>query len=124
MKNLSEVRRELLLEGLTDYVGVWEVSWILRRLMPSRTTDEIRDTAMEVLDPLIREGLIEVGTLREHGGFLAWTCTAEQALVRIDEEWRSLGQDPNIGQICWFSNTASGDRIASHASRSGDDDRT
>jgi hypothetical protein len=28
---------------------------------------------------------------------------------RISREWSDLGKDPNILDICWFSNTAAGD---------------
>ena len=112
MTRLADVRQELLLEGQDDYVGLWEIAWILRRSKPSYGADEIREVALEILKPLLGEGLMEPGLLRENGGFHAWTCTPEEALVRIDEEWRALGQDPNIGQVCWFSNTAAGDKAA------------
>ncbi|NHA16183.1 hypothetical protein [Thioalkalivibrio sp. XN279] len=112
MTTLADIRQELLAEGQDDYVGLWEVAWILRRSKSSHTGDEIREVALEVLGPLLCEGLMEPGTLQENGGFLAWTCTPERALARIDEEWRALGQEPNIGQVCWFSNTSAGDKAA------------
>ena len=112
MSALSDIRKEILVEGLDDYVGLWELPWILRRRKPESTDDEVRERALEILSPLLREGLIEAGALRDDGDFLPWPCTPEEALARIDKEWRELGQDPNIGQVCWFSNTASGDRAA------------
>jgi hypothetical protein len=112
MRTLAEIRQELLAEGRDDYVGLWEFAWILRRSKPSCTDDEIREVALEVLGPLLSKGLMEPGALQENGGFLAWTCTPEEALARIDKEWRALGQDPNIGEVCWFSNTSAGDEVA------------
>ncbi len=112
MSTLSEIGQELVDEGLDDYVGLWEVAWILRRRKPSYTDDEIHEAALEILGPLLRKGLMKPGALQEKGGFRAWKLTAEESLARIDQEWRELGQDPNIGQVCWFSNTASGDVAA------------
>jgi hypothetical protein len=112
MRSLADIRQELLAEGQDDYVGLWDVVWILRRTKPRLADDEIRGVALEVLRPLLSEGLMEPGRLQEKGGFLAWTCTPEEALLRIDEEWRALGQDPNIGEVCWFSNTSAGDAAA------------
>jgi hypothetical protein len=117
MTALADIRQELLAEGQDDYVGLWEVAWILRRSKPSYTGDEIREVALEVLGPLLSEGLMEPGSLQEKGGFLAWTCTPEEALARIDEKWRALGQDPNIGEVCWFSNTSAGDAAAGKNAR-------
>jgi len=112
MRALADIRQELLTEGRGDYVGLWEIAWILRRSQPSYTADEIREAALEVLGFLLCGGLMEPGILQENGGFLAWKCTPEKALARIDKEWRALGQDPNIGQVCWFSNTSAGDKAA------------
>jgi len=112
MRALSDIRQELLVEGQDDYVGLWEVAWILRRSEPSYTDDEIREVALESLRPLLCEGLMEPGALQDNGGFQAWMCTPEEALAKIDKEWRGLGKDPNIGQVCWFRNTDSGDRTA------------
>ena len=112
MSALWDIRREILVEGLEDYVGLWQLPWILRRKKPDSTDDEVREQALEIVGSLLREGLVEPGALQENGGFLAWTCTPRESLARIDKEWRELGQDPNIGQVCWFSNTASGDESA------------
>jgi hypothetical protein len=36
----------------------------------------------------------------------------EDAINRIERAWRNLGHDPNIPDICWFSNTELGDQVA------------
>lgn len=112
MKTFEEIRMEILAEGLDDYVGLWEVAWMLRRSMSEATSAEIRESALAVLRPLLTARLIEPGALEEGGGFRAWGCSAQEALARISREWSTLSHDPNIGQICWFSNTTAGDVVA------------
>ena len=109
---LSEIREELLAEGLDDCVGLWELPWILRRRDADCMDDEVREQALEIVGSLLREELMESGALQENGEFVAWTCTPEEVLARIDREWRDLGQDPSIGQVCWLSITALGDKAA------------
>ena len=43
------------------------------------------------------------GTEHKDWRFVVWNEDPEQVLKRIDEEWRSLGRPPNIGDICWFA---------------------
>jgi hypothetical protein len=45
------------------------------------------------------------GTEHKDWRFVVWSEDPEQVLKRIDEEWRSLGRPPNIGDICWFALT-------------------
>ncbi len=112
MHPLDRIRQDLLAEGREDYVGLWEVVWRLKRSKPMPESDEIRELALEIFRPLLREGLMEPGVLQPNGGFLAWTCTPDEALARIDAEWRALGQDPYIGQVGHFTNTLAGDQAA------------
>ncbi len=112
MKKLSKIQREILVEGLDDYVGLWEVAWILRRNGQHSSPQEIRERSLEALGPLLHAGYIKPGKLEADGGFLEWQLGPVESLKRIDSEWIELGHDPNICQICWFSNTTEGDETA------------
>jgi hypothetical protein len=44
--------------------------------------------------------------------FVPWQLTIPEALARIEREWRALGRDPSLGDICWFNNTPAGNERA------------
>src|SRR5258706_3895123 len=111
MNDLDSIQREILMEGLDDYVGLWQVVRSLRERFGDLPTDRIRELALERLQPLLDQGLIESG-MPGSGEFLSWGSDAATTLARIDAEWRALGKDPNMPDICWFSNTEKGDLIA------------
>ncbi|MCP3999196.1 MAG: hypothetical protein GY722_29645 [bacterium] len=112
MNHLSEIQRDLLVEGLDDYVGLWQVARAVRREAPHYTNDNVRERSLKELGLLLHAGYIKPGQLTEDGGFLEWQLGPAESLKRIDSEWRELGHDPNIYQICWFSNTNEGDEAA------------
>jgi hypothetical protein len=112
VSDLTELERELLVEGLGDYVGLWEFASWLRTHEPSATDEEVRRKATEAVRRLVVGGHMSPGALTDGGGFSPWTSDAGESLQRIDREWRALGRDPTIAEICWFSNTPSGDALA------------
>ena len=112
MNEISEIQREILVEGVDDYFGLWEVVWILRRKHPNWTNRQIRERSLEVLRPLLESAYIVAGQLGESGSYSKWQLGPVESLARIDHEWRKLGRDPNMAQICWFSNTEKGDEAA------------
>ena len=57
------------------------------------------------------EGLVGVGDVTAEG-FRPWNLSMDEALKRIEHEWTSLGRWPQIGEICWLSNTEKGDMRA------------
>ncbi len=112
MRELDVIQRDLLVEGLEDYVGLWQVAKHVHRLYGSLPAERVRDVSLERLRPLILEGLIEPGLPAEGGNFSSWDEDAKTALDRIEFEWRRLGKDPNIWDICWFKNTEKGNALA------------
>jgi len=109
MNDFDSIQREILIEGLEDYVGLWQVARSVRRTFGELPTERIRELALHRLKPLLDGALIEAGVPAEGGSFACWGSDAATTLHRIDAEWRELGKDPNIPDICWFSNTEKGD---------------
>jgi hypothetical protein len=35
--------------------------------------------------------------------FVPWELRADQALSRIEKEWSTLGREPDIGEVAWFT---------------------
>ena len=70
--------------------------------------------ALQVIAEVLRSDLMKAGDVTKDG-FKEWSMTSTAALERIAREWNALGRSPNLGEICWLSNTSKGDRRAQSA---------
>ncbi len=104
---------DFLIEGLDDWIGLWRFARAIRDRAPNATVDEVRERAMPSVRKLVQGGYMRPGRLtKERPGFSEWNLDPQEAVERIDREWRQLGRDPNIPDICWFSNTELGNEVA------------
>jgi hypothetical protein len=130
MSELSDRELDFIVEGLDDWIGLWRFALVARDERPDATAEEIREQTLPMLRRLVIGEYMRPGALTEDApGFVPWDESGEEALTRIDREWRALGRDPNIPDICWFENTQHGDQVArellqarSRRSRSGEAD--
>jgi hypothetical protein len=107
--NISELSRQILMHGLTDWVQMSEVASVAKGLIRDATQDELRDQCVRAIGELRDGNLVRVGDLAREG-FTAWTGETKCILVRIDAEWRALGT-PRLGDIAWLETTPVGNRI-------------
>lgn len=112
MINLDPIQRDLIIEGLEDYIGLWQIAKHVRREFGSLSAERLRELTVRELEPLLSGGLIEAGFPSEGGGFSSWGMDAESTLDRILSEWSRLKSDPTIGDVCWFRNTGKGNALA------------
>ncbi|MFA4986536.1 MAG: hypothetical protein WC712_08135 [Candidatus Brocadiia bacterium] len=61
---------------------------------------------------------MEIGEL--DGGFRKWDLPDEEALDRVDREWRASQRQVLRGDICWLRNTEKGDAITEELQRKRD----
>lgn len=92
---------EVLSVGREDWVGLWIVAGIVQDL-GAQTEDAIRAESLKVIGQLLARGSVSLGLPNLDGSFSSWDLPAEQALSRLDFEWRQLGRTPNIGEIAWL----------------------
>ena len=108
---------EVLVRGLDDWVMLTEVEFVVRRATPGAGPDQLVAESVDLIEAMLGDGLVEVGEVREDaGGFVRWTLAPTEAAARITSEWRNLGRDLNLGDVCWLSNTAAGDERARQVS--------
>jgi hypothetical protein len=113
MTELNDREREFLIEGLDDWIGLWRFARAARDDQPAATVDAIREQTLPMIRKLVVGEYMKAGALTEDAtGFVPWNEQGEAAVARIDREWRALGRDPNIPDICWFENTPRGDQVA------------
>ena len=105
----------LLVRGLDDWVDMSEVVWTVRSSRQAASDQDITAQSLDAIAFLLQEGLAEAGTLEQVGEtveFVAWDLSPTEAAQRVREEWEALGRLPELGEICWLSNTPKGDAAA------------
>jgi hypothetical protein len=95
------VAQQIYQECLQDYVGLWSVVRRFRAFASVEQSD-ISKTVLHLLMQLISERKIVAGDFA-HGKFRQWEMSPQEIIARIEREWTSLGHDPNIGEIVWFT---------------------
>jgi hypothetical protein len=68
----------------------------------------MRDVALEVIAAVLRRGLMKAGDVTKDG-FVEWNMMPDESLERITAGWNALAKSPELGEICWLSNTTLGD---------------
>jgi hypothetical protein len=109
--NLIESIDEILMLGLDDWIQASEIASVARTVGGAATEGEVQRLSLDIIRGVIKEGLMAVGDVTTQG-FHAWVLSTEEALERIEREWKALGRNPSLGEICWLSNTEKGDKRA------------
>jgi hypothetical protein len=102
---------EVLKHGLDDWIQAAEVASVVQSIQGGTSDADICDVALVVIAEILRGELMKAGDVTLDG-FKEWSMTSTEALDRIAREWKALGRSPNLGEICWLSNTSEGDRRA------------
>ena len=104
MHNFEQIIEDFVKESRVDYVGLWQLLNAVQHQLGITDEMEIRSTTLEIIKGLLSHGL-EAVDLTSDGGFKPWVeMECGQVISRIEKEWNGLGREPNIGDICWFSN--------------------
>jgi hypothetical protein len=113
---IDDLRGRLLVSCSESDVGLWWVAADVEEFLGSEEFEPVRSTAIEVLTPLLRNGLIQPFTILNDGTFQDWHDQPDEAIRRIDEQWRVLGRRPQQNEIVWFTAT---DRGRNHIDNAG-----
>jgi hypothetical protein len=117
-QTISRVRRETLLEGLEDWIGMWEIVCGMTEIQDSTRR---REAVLGLIRELLELGWFEAGFPRMNPlGFDAWETSTSDAIARIEREWRELGGDPSLGDIVWFNLTEKGSHEARRVKETSD----
>lgn len=100
----EDVLESLAEECHDDHVGLWRVVNAVRFDLGSTTAPETRQLTLSLVRRLLQERGMQVGHPAPDGRqFVPWGVSPEQAVSRIEHEWSTLGRDPNIGEVAWFT---------------------
>jgi hypothetical protein len=87
------VVEELLVSTIYDWIDLGFLRSTVRE-MTGVGPAELHAAVMTVVSQLVGEGLVAAGDVTD-GGFRAWDCSRDQAVSRIDREWRAES-DPEL----------------------------
>lgn len=139
MGSLEEIKRDFLLEGLEDYVGLWQFGPRVRHRLGIEDPEEVKSAALKLVRELVGGGLFVPGepARKEEGWFRPWTLGPEDSVRAIEKLWDDLGREPNQGDspgtllverepdqgerlvAPWFELTEKGERVAQEYKRGG-----
>lgn len=114
MTNIDACVTEMLKRGLDDWIQAAEVASVAKSVQKQTTSADIRRVALEVIAEVLQSDLMKAGDVTEEG-FSEWNMTSDEALERITKAWNAVDGLPELGEICWLSNTSRGDERARSA---------
>ncbi len=103
--DIEEVADSIGRECAEDYVGLWTIPWRFRELLKVGNEAERREMSLQVVRLLLANRAIGVGQFHNEV-FHFWNDTTDHSFQRIAREWQQLGHEPDIGEICWFTEGA------------------
>lgn len=102
---------EVLKRGLDDWIQAAEVASVAKSIQKQATSADVRRVALGVIAEVLQNELMTAGDVTNEG-FSEWSVTSTEALERITKAWNALDRLPELGEICWLSNTSKGDQRA------------
>ena len=98
--------RDWLVEGLTDYIGLWQLK------PPSGPPYQLREQTLATVRAMLLSGWFQTGQLTKDGGFEASGESPEWTLARIARDW-AVTPDPGAYEMSvWFALTSEGEERA------------
>lgn len=113
----SRVEKEILLDLLDDYVGVWEVASLIedhqKKINNAQSVSAhlINKGTYLIIKELLMNGWVRAGVARNDGRFEPWTNVVP-AEERIRESLDEIGRVPTLGDIAWLDLTPAGKTYA------------
>lgn len=95
----TDLLERILTECEEDYVGLWS---IYRQVQSAGIVDP-QSFTLALIEFLLSTNIVEAGAPDNQGNFHPWNLGPQDALQRIIGEWSTLGREPDIGDIVWFT---------------------
>ena len=110
---VRQLRRQVLAEGLVDWVSLPLLVGMTRDLEPTADDERMRHVVLTTIQELLTEGLVVVGTLKtDLSGVAAWATDVSGSIDRLASEWVLLRHSATKVMDAWLENTPAGDEAA------------
>ncbi|MFJ4910752.1 hypothetical protein ACIQCR_35065 [Streptomyces sp. NPDC093249] len=104
----THVFKDVLIEGLDDWVPIDHLIWAARKEMNDAPWQEF---FTELLGFLLENGLIQIGELAEEG-FSPWKGEVGEIVQLVVDDLEKLSWKPMLGSRAWMADTAAGKDLA------------
>lgn len=110
----QDLTNEILGYGLEDFLDLGWITLIVARAIKAKSYDEsvVFRSTIDVIRELLEANFATAGdTVEDNEGIFdvrPWDLSPEDALARIEKEWRELGRPPKTGDIMWLELTDAG----------------
>ncbi len=111
MATLNELDRDVLIEGLADWINVWMVVGMIGN---DTKSPRARNEAVQAIGSLIERRLVMVGDIGA-AGFQPWLGNTKKCVDRLHSLIREPHSSPAHGDLAWLANTPAGDEAAREA---------
>ncbi|MEO9180360.1 MAG: hypothetical protein ABI298_01770, partial [Acidimicrobiales bacterium] len=81
---MRSIEEEILVNGLSDYVGLWEIVRLEKRTRPTSLDWELKDEVLKTIRSLFRDGMVDFGEVNVDGTFSKWPLGGDEAVELID----------------------------------------
>jgi hypothetical protein len=99
MTTIDEVIKDLEEGCDDDIVGLWAIIWHLRQAIDEQ--EDIFEATLRVVSTLLDKGIV-AGQFR-NDRFEIWRMPKAEVLGKIRNDWRTLGREPNLGDVVWLT---------------------
>jgi hypothetical protein len=100
MNTKQSALTDILTECRSDYVGLWSVVRTVKEHVGDKT--DLTNITMALIRKLLVEEGIVAGNFENHK-FCVWQESVDETIHKITLEWQSLGREPTIGDVVWFT---------------------
>lgn len=105
MNDADSLYKAIVSECREDHVGLWAIVKDVRRAIPEQ--DNVFDSTLSLIRRLLVESDVVAGQFRKIGDqkweFEQWEMPVDKIIGKIGSEWQSLGRDPDISEVVWFT---------------------
>lgn len=108
---LSDLERNVMVDALRDWFQFFQLIGVVEDATGAEGT-ELEERTLDLIDSLLRKGLMDVGMVYPEEGFVSWGVSPRETRQRIEAALRDLGRPPSLGDICWLAITAKGEQLA------------
>ena len=124
---IQRCRESLVIRGMDCLLHASDIASVAIEVGGAATVGEIRWLSLEMIDPLVQDGHIEIGDFVETDGdpklgFKPWSLQYDYNIERIEDEWLALGRNPIPGEICCLRITSKGREMAEELKRHKDNE--
>jgi hypothetical protein len=113
MSSTNELKNEIVVHGIDDWIDAAEVVSIIINMEGVTIKDEgiIKEKSIELIKKVLQENLMIIGNV-DREGFKPWSLSIEESIQKVKTKWESLERLPGLGQVCWLKNTEKGMKLA------------